>query len=204
MKNSLSIFLFITTFSFSQNIEKVKINKKPNYSESSKIRVFYKDSLNEFHPNQKPVGVFINGKFIGEQSALLLNDLNIGKVEEINIEKKIFEKNGVAYFGKIFIEMKPNYKPNFLTLNELFEKHLQLDTKNPLIYQINENVLSKNCDECLIDENFILKITIEKIKTSEKNVEINLIKLITKTPENIKKANEIRIRGAEINKFFRR
>jgi hypothetical protein len=68
----------------------------------------------------------------------------------------------------------------------------------PVVFQINENVISQDYTEYLVDENFILKIILNKIKTTEKGTEINLIKLITKTPENIKKANQIIIRGKEI------
>ena len=70
--------------------------------------------------------------------------------------------------------------------------------KNPIIYQIDEKVIENSKTDFLVDENFILKIVVEKITTSENNTEINLIRLITKTPENIKKTNEIRMKGIEI------
>jgi len=93
--------------------------------------------------------------------------------------------------------MKSEYNPNFMTLKEIATKYLSLDT-NPIIFQINENVINQDYNEYLLDENFVLKIELNKIKTSDKNGEINLIKLITKTSENIKNANIIRIRGTEI------
>ena len=74
---------------------------------------------------------------------------------------------------------------------------MTLDT-NPIIFQIDENVINQDYNEYSVDESFILKIELNKIKTSKKGTEINLVKLIMKTPENIKKANEIRIKGTEI------
>jgi len=188
------ILLFVTFNSFSQNIIGKKSTAKPNYSENSEIKVVYNDSSNTLHSKNKPVGFFVNGIFLNKN---LISTINPDKIEKMTVEKESFEKNGKEYFGKILIKMKSDYKPNFISLKELTSKYLTLDT-NPIIFQIDENVINQDYNEYSVDENFILKIELNKIKTSEKDTEINLIKLITKTPENIKKANEIRIKGTEI------
>ncbi len=185
------IILFVTFNSFSQNIIGKKSTEKPNYSENSEMKVLY----NKFQTNKNLAGVFVNGVFVGGQS--VLNVFNSDKIESLNIEKVNFEKDGKKYYGKLLIETKNGYIPKFVTLKALIEKHLKLD-KNLIIFQINENVISQDYKEYLVDENFILKIVLNKIKTTEKETEINLIKLITRTPENIKKANQIIIRGTEI------
>lgn len=59
-------------------------------------------------------------------------------------------------------------------------------------------IIYTDYDTFLVGEDFILKIIVDKIKPSKDGIEINLVKLITKTPENIKDANEIRIRGVKI------
>ena len=189
------ILLFVTFNSFSQDIIGKKSTSKPNYSENSEIKVIYKDSLKKFHSKTKPAGIFVNGIFIGDES--VLNAINSEKIESLNIEKENFEKNGKEYYGKILVKMKLEYIPKFITLSELFKKYLDLD-KKPIVFQINENVINQDYKEYLVDENFILKIIVNKIKTSEKSTEINLIKLTTKTKENIKEANVIRIKGTEI------
>ena len=195
-KNVFAIILLFVTFnSFSQDIIGKKSTSKPNYSENSEIKVIYKDNLNKFHSKTKPVGIFVNGIFIGDES--VLNAINSEKIESLNIEKENFEKNGKEYYGKILIEMKSDYNPIFISLKKLTSKYLTLNT-SPIIFQIDENIINEDYNEYLVDENFILKIILNKIKTTEKETEINLIKLITKTPENIKKANQIIIRGTEI------
>ena len=185
------VILFVTLSSFSQNITGKKSTEKPNYSENSEIKVSY----NKFQSNKNSAGVFVNGIFVGGQSVLSV--FNSDKIESLNIEKVNFEKDGKEYYGKILVEMKNGYIPKFVTLKTLIEKHMKLD-KNPIIFQINDNVISQDYKEYLVDENFIYKIILNKIKTTERETEINLIKLITKTPENIKKANQIIIRGTEI------
>ncbi|MDR6300140.1 hypothetical protein [Mesonia maritima] len=78
--------------------------------------------------------------------------------------------------------MKPKYTPNFITLNQLFKKHLDLDEK-PIVILINDEIMSEDYKEFLVDENFILKIIVNNLTTSQKNTEVNLIKIITKTSE---------------------
>ncbi|MCB4800325.1 hypothetical protein [Neotamlana laminarinivorans] len=194
-KNIFALILLFVTFNlFSQDIIGKK-STKPNYSENSKIRVVYKEKLNKFHSNKKPAGIFVNGIFVGDEN--VLNVINSEKIESLNIEKENFEKNGKQYYGKILVKMKSEYNPKFITLKELIVKYLDLD-KKPIVFQINEDVINQDYNEYLIDENFILKIILEKIQTTEKSTEINIVKLITKTTENIKKANTIRIKGTEI------
>ena len=195
-KNIFALSLLFVTFnSFSQDIIGKKYTSKPNYSENSEIKVIYKDSLKKFHSKTKPAGIFVNGIFIGDES--VLNAINSEKIESLNIEKENFEKNGKEYYGKILVKMKTEYIPKFISIKELSKKYLNLD-KKPIVFQINEDVISEDLNEYLVDENFILKIIVNKIETSEKTAEINLIKLITKTAENIKEANTIRIKGTEI------
>ncbi len=189
------ILLFVTFNSFSQEIIGKKSTAKTNYSENSEIKVFVNDTLDKFHPNKKPAGIFVNDFFVGDEN--ILNVINSEKIESINIEKENYTLNGKEYYGKIILKMKSDYIPKFITLKELITKHLELDSK-PLIFQINGDVINQNYNDYLIDENFILKIISNKIKTSDKNIEINLVKLITRTTENIKKANTIRIKGTEI------
>lgn len=192
MKNITTIFLiFITSFSFGQKKE----NIKTNYSKKSEVRVIYSEDLGKFDHESKPVAVFVNEIFIGNKSAL--ETINKEKIKSLSVEKKSFKINGEKYYGKIMVKMKSEYIPKFLTLKDLIKKHLDLN-KTPIAFQINENVINQNYTELLVDENFILKIILKKIKTSEKEIEINLIKLVTKTKENIEKANLIHIKGTEL------
>jgi hypothetical protein len=132
------------------------------------------------------------------------------QIEKINIEKGTGGSvliEGVKYRGRINItlkpdyaglEMEPDFSPQYITLQELVKKYVELDN-SPFVFQIDDTVISKDFTTYKVDENFILKIIQNKIKTSDESVEINLIKIITKTSENIKKANTIMIRGTAVN-----
>lgn len=161
-----------------------------NYSENSELKVIYKDSLNEFQPNKKPA-IFIDGIFTKDES--ILRTIDMKKIESFEIKKENYVNNGVEFFGKILIKTDSSYNPKFMTLKAFSEKHIKLNT-NPVLFQIDEYFVNASFDAYFIDENYILKIIIDTIKTTDKSIEINLVKLITRTPKNIEKANQIIIK----------
>ena len=65
------------------------------------------------------------------------------------------------------------------------------------LFMINDEFISGDYSKYIVDEKYILKIIVEKIICKEDNLQINIVRLLTKTDENIKKSKEIRIRGAE-------
>ncbi len=188
------ITLFLAVHTFCQNTTLRESTTQLNYSQNSKVKVFYSDHSSKLNSDQKRVGVFIEDKFIGNQE--VLSFINPEKIETLKVEKKQHKINGIPYDGKILITMKSNYKSQFLKLEALSSKYLKLNG-NPIIYQIDSKIIGNQKDEIFIDENFILKIIVKEIKTSEKNTAINLISILTKTSDNIQKANEIRIKGRE-------
>ncbi|WP_055436267.1 hypothetical protein [Lacinutrix algicola] len=197
MRNTtLLIILLITSLSFSQTLTGKKALKKFKYSKNSEITVYYNDSIT-YKKNNKPTGVFLNSKFISTNLSLIT--INQEQIESLNIEKTTFKIEGKEYYGKILIKMKAGYKSNFISLNTLSAKHLNLN-KNPIIFKIDDKIISEDYDSYLIDETFVLRIIVNKLKTSEKNTEINLVTVITKTKVNIEKSNKkkIIIRGNEI------
>ncbi|AUC82902.1 hypothetical protein [Lacinutrix sp. Bg11-31] len=194
MKNTtLLIVLLISSLSFGQTSPEKKAFKNPKYSENSEIVISYRDSIKQ-KQKSKPVAYYINDDFTDDQ--YLLNSISPKKIESFNIEKGNFTINNKQYYGKVLIKMNSNYKHSQISLKALSKKFLNLDD-SPVLYQINDNIINTNYNTYLIDEDYILKILVSKVKTSN-NIEINHIKLITKTKENIAEANTIKIRGNEI------
>lgn len=186
MKNiALIIVCISTSFSFGQLSK-----KRIKYSINSPIKVFYdSESTNTFGKN-RPVAFFVNDVFLRESS---MQNVNVSQIEDIKVEKEEFTFNKQKYFGKVFIKMKENYKPNFISLKELTDKFLSLN-KKPILFKINDKIIYEDYKNYLIDENFILKIRVSKVEASKISTEINVVEIITKTSENIKKANEVRIK----------
>ena len=180
MKKSLFItILFLTVNCFGQNVtEKDTI-----------IKVIYKSKIEN---NKKPV-YQLNGEIVNESISKCINPNEIANVK---VEKGDFEIDNVKYFGKVIIETKSNYKPKLISLNNLKAKYTKLKD-NPTIFKIDDEIVNADYDTFIVDENYILKITVEDFESKAENLKVNFVNLITKTEENIKKSKEIIIRGKD-------
>jgi len=90
--------------------------------------------------------------------------------------------------------MKEAYRPKLISLTNLKQKYTKVDS-SPCIFMIDDTVINGDPNTQMVDEGFILQIVVEKVVNPKENLKVNLIKLATKTDENIKKANNIHIRG---------
>ncbi|WP_196888008.1 hypothetical protein [Aureivirga sp. CE67] len=187
------IFTFILILScittFAQQKADSSFEKKKKKSTNS----FFNDYVDEI--KNKPVAIFVNEIFIGNGE--VASTINSDKIKSIKIEKEPFVENGIEYFGKMFVELRRGYKPRLISLEKLIKKKVPLDEKS-VLYQIDGKVISPDYMNFLVDENYILKVTKETAKLSKKDNEINIINIITKNPENIKKSKEIRFKGTKL------
>jgi hypothetical protein len=195
MKTQLLIaitFLTINTFSqfddFSNNIVNVKSIKETEVMDTLP-KIFY---VNKNNSEQNPA-IFINGQFI---SGTILKTLNPGMIEEIKIDKGEIEIGKVNYYGQVYIKTKGNYNPKLISLNDLKSKYTDLKYSSTIFIIDNETIIA-DYDNYLVDENFILQIIVEKIDNKQEKLKFNIVKLITRIEENIKKSKEIRVRGIE-------
>lgn len=164
-------------------------NDKPQFSKDSALSTYY-------FPTKKDKSIpcyEINGITYDK---MLLQVLDPESIKSIEIGKDSLTIDGKTYYGKVIIQLKPEYKANFITLETLINKHLSLEDC-PVIIQVNGNVLETYDAEYMLDENYILKINVRKTNTLQPGLDVYLINLLTKTTENIEAANhpKIRIRG---------
>ncbi|MEN9981961.1 MAG: hypothetical protein RL542_1748 [Bacteroidota bacterium] len=186
----LSVMLLVIAASYSQVLTgKVPgvIISKPYSMNDSIIRVIY--STPRLNSTKKPA-YYINGTLVNQN---ILQTLNQNEIESINIEKEEVEIDNIKYEGKIFINTKNAYKPQIISLNNLKEKYFK-SIKGPVIFQIENEQVIGDYDEYPIDEKYIFKIIVEDFENKKEKLKLHFIKIILKTEENIKKANN-RIRG---------
>jgi hypothetical protein len=89
--------------------------------------------------------------------------------------------------------MKPGYRPNYISLNELRDKYLNKD-HYPAIFFIDEKLVTSDYSDFLVDEKYILKIIVESVENPEEKLGLNVVRLVTKTEENIRKSKQIILR----------
>lgn len=136
---------------------------------------------------------YINRKYVG---GIILKTLNPQLIDSVNVVKRDIEIDGKKYYGQIYIRLKTNYHPKLISLADLKLKYINL-TNTPSIFMIDNEIINGDYSKCIVDENYILKIIVEKIDHKEENLQVNMIRLLTKTEENIKKSKQIWLRGTK-------
>jgi len=191
----LSLTLLVVATSFAQKLSG-KVSgltiSKPEYSMNDTIiRVVYSKPQLDF--TKKPA-VYINGTLVKEFN---LSTINPNGIESMNVENGEVEIDHIKYYGKIFIKTKDNYNYSpipLISLNNLKAKYLS-SLKGAVIFQIDNKQVAADYDEYLVNEKNILRIIVEDFENEKEKLQLHFVKLVTKTEENIKNANEIRVRG---------
>jgi Rps23 Pro-64 3,4-dihydroxylase Tpa1-like proline 4-hydroxylase len=184
----LTLNVFAQTLALKESNAKVDlVSSKIEEDTILKVQYIKKDLL------QRKPAVYINGQFFNDVNLLTIDPKNI---ESINVEKQTIKVENIQYYGQINIKMKERFHPKLISLNDLKLKYTSL-SNIPTIFMIGDQVISENYDKYFVDDNYILKIIVEKVENKAENLEFNLIRLLPKTEENIRKSKEIRIRGTE-------
>lgn len=195
MKLILLFFAYFAISSMSAQIqtaplEGVKIADSQLYSATDTIpKVFYLKNKKKL----SPVAWLLNGDVIHEQQ---VSTINPDMIAAMNIETGIHTIGEKEYDGLIKITTKEAYQPRFLTLNELKSQYTEFSDL-PTVFLINGKMVNADYDEFLVDETFILKIEVETMENVKEELNLHFIKIITRTKQNLKKANTIVIRGEE-------
>ncbi len=198
MKNSIFLISVIFTLQLiaqsPENILKGKASgvnifqKKIDLSQDTIPQVIY---LTE-KKKHEDVLFFLNGQAFTEHGLEMLDPQDI---EGITVQKDSMLVNGHMYTGQIYIDTKKEYQPKLISLNQLKEKYVKLVNESPTLFMLNDKLIENNYDTFKVDEKHILSIEVQSVNNSQEDININVIKLISKTEENIKKANTIRLKG---------
>ena len=130
-------------------------------------------------------------------SLVTLNTINPEHIKNFKIEKGKFNFEGKEYDAKIIVKTKKEFNSNFITIDELISKYTNLKKEDKFIYSINGEVANATEKNILVDEKYIMQIKVVKLDKIEEN--LNFIKILTRSKQNLNNANEIIIRGNEIS-----
>ncbi len=168
----------------------VIINQNKGLESDTVLKVIYANQEGQINTP----AFFINGKFVNET---LLGTLNPTQIESINVVKDSIQIDNIQYFGKIHIKTKSSCTPKLISLTALKDKYTNLKSK-AIVFMIDGNIINADYDSYMVDESYLLTIIVDKIENRKEHIDLGLIKLLTKSEENIKKSKEIRIRGTEV------
>ncbi|WP_299568835.1 hypothetical protein [uncultured Pedobacter sp.] len=139
--------------------------------------------------NANRAAVFINNKFQHYGS------VNPNAIDSLHVKKGELNINGQNYNGRLQIRTKKGYLPNLSTLDRLRAKYTSLP-KGSLLFMIDGKMIQEDYSVYTVDENYIMTLVIDKVANRNENIFFNLIRLFTRSPENIKKSQLV-IRGGE-------
>jgi len=195
MKLIAFIIISILTLSANGQIKELNVMVNSNTNDSQRFDInspLKVVDIDSSRPDRLPA-YFIDGKHFDEYSIKTINSQLIDSIHIVNNEITIKDKK---YYGQVHIKMKQDYKPEFISLTDLEAKYLK-QSNNPSIFMIDNDIVKSDYNNILVDEKYILKMEIQQIDNEKEHLNVNIIRLITKTKENIGKANEIRIRGVD-------
>jgi hypothetical protein len=155
-------------------------------TDSTSVKVFHQRT-----PVTDNIAFIINGQLI---PGFDMASLDIHMIDTFNIYKRDTTVNGHTYSASILISTKKEYTPEYITLNDLKRKHTSVES-GPNIFMIDDRIISDNYDRVMVDEKHILKIEVSKIRNPEENLDVNVIRLSTKSKTNTENAKKFMIRG---------
>jgi hypothetical protein len=132
----------------------------------------------------------INGKFY-QQSIIASLGLAWEKysLSSLNIREGDTIVNGELYQGKIYATtLNDEFEIKEISLSDIKKKYTDLKEQSA-VFIIDGEIVTRDCDTYLIDENAIYQISIVKII----NPETAFVDILTKTEENIKRRNTIHV-----------
>jgi len=166
------------------------MNSSKGLERDTGLKVVYASKESPIH---KPA-YFLNGKFVSET---LIGTLNPNQIDSINVVKDSIQVDNIRYYGQIHIKTKSSYSLKLISLTDLKDKYTNLKDK-AVIFMIDGTIINADYDRYMVDENYLLTIIVDKIENTKEKIDLGLIKLLTKSAENIKKSKEFRLRGPEV------
>ena len=191
MRQVLTIVIALVTINAFGQTTHIKVPLVSRNTQTKSLidnKVSYVNSNNSESP-----AYYLNGQLLSET---ILKTLNPEEIESIHVSREEIEVDSQKYYGQIFIVTKRDYTPKLISLNDLKSKYTNLKNE-PVIFMIDNEIIKEDYDKCIVDENYLLKISIEKIDIGKEKLHFSFIQILTKTEENIKKSKEIYIRGLD-------
>lgn len=189
-------------------IESEGQNKKfpPDSIQNLHISSFFENSaLHQFSGHfLKDTSVFVKTHNDGHPAVVYLDSIlvvdmpfiDVYAIKNIRIEKgfdSIFLRN-----GKIYLTSKKESKINLWTVDDIKKKYSLNANNNQIIWMVNDDFIERT-QYFKIDSSYLYKIQVQELPIvdsfNQNSSSLTIIRIFTKTAENIAKFSELRVRG---------
>jgi hypothetical protein len=163
---------------------------KPSFIDST-LKVYYVEKSSHHHG--LPPAYYVDGRLVNET---FIFSIDPRLIESIKVNKGSIQIDNVTYDGQMFIITNNPGKLKDISLTEIKKKYTTLK-KEPAIFTFDgELLITSDYDTYMVDENLLWRILVDKVENKKDNIHLNVVKLLTKTEENMKP--KIRIRGTGV------
>lgn len=141
---------------------------------------------------QHDVAYFLNGQLVPGHS---LQTIDPDQIEELKVDKKELEVEGQSYRASISVQLKEEANYRFISLEALVEEYLELE-RDDYVFLLDGKPLQYLPEVYHVNVEHLLKIEVTKIPQANNSDTLNIIALYTKSEENIKAMQQIRLKGS--------
>jgi len=93
----------------------------------------------------------------------------------------------------VTITTKEGYFPKLISLNDPKAKYTNLKD-SPVLFMFENDIIRGDYGKYMVDGNYLLRIVVDKVELKTEKIDFYLVKLLTRSEENVRKAKKIRIR----------
>lgn len=186
---NLTLLILASICSFALKGQEIAVPKRTYLETDSVPKV-----IHTYNGRDNKACAFINNIYLPlEAVAYTIKSETIESVS-VDKQKKTIQIDGVEYVGIVNITLKPAYNPVWISFNELVAKYTDLKNERTIL-SIDGVLVNFSKDLKFMDEGNIMQIKVEKLDLLDRNEPIHAVKLLTRTKDNLEKANRIYIRG---------
>ena len=193
------LFLLATMFSSCTGFAQMN-NATPPLNPSTTINAQQPDTafrviyVNKTEAHQQPLYI-INGH---TSTSSVLFSMDPNQIKDIRVLRGDTLVDKVTYSGRVFIETMQTVAPKYITLTQLKDKYTNLKGK-AVVFTLDGNFINADYDKYAIDEAGLLTIVVDALPATKGNNELGLIKLLSRSKQNLEDRNKIMIRGADLS-----
>lgn len=152
------------------------------------MKVFYADTT---HGSQKTAW-FVDGRFAGNPRWIF----DPGITDSLSVIGKPVKIDGIEYVRQIHVKTKEGTELKLVSLADLKSKYIKSGS-GPVLFMVDGELIKDDYDKYKIDESYIARIFIDHMKSTKENIDLGIIKILTKSKRNNR---DIIIRGTEVAK----
>jgi len=176
--------------------ERIVAQRNPPFTlNDTTIDVVYQN----IKPEDKTIACFIDKTLIDYNSVLWINP---NAIKDVNIVKRDTVINSMKYSNQMYVKTHDSIRVNLMSLSEIKRKYIRASS-NECIFILNNRLgnmgeFITNNPETRIDKNYIFRINVDQLNfpgmNPQKPLNVDVIRILFRTKENIEEANKIWIR----------